>query len=453
MFKKILIANRGEIALRVIRACRDMGIRSVAVYSEADSEALPVKLADEAICIGPATAAKSYLSIPNIISAAEISGADAIHPGYGFLAENAKFAEVCESCNITFIGPDAQAIRKMGDKSAAKERMREVGVPVILGSEGPVTKDEEALAAAAEYGYPVMVKASAGGGGRGMRAANNPDELINALAMARAEAEGAFGDPTVYLEKLIMNPRHIEVQILGDRHGNVVHFGERDCSIQRRHQKLIEEAPSPSVSAELRERLGSTAVQAAAGVGYYGAGTIEFLLDENGDYFFMEMNTRLQVEHPVTEMITGRDLVKDQIRVAAGEHLGYGQADIAFSGHAIEFRVNAEDPDNNFLPAGGKVSLVSTPGGPGVRNDTHLYSGYEVPPFYDSLLAKLIVWGRDRDEALARSRRALEEYIIMGPKTTIAFHLRVLDTEEFAAGRVSTAFLENMPAAGTTNDA
>lgn len=442
MFKKILIANRGEIALRVIRACRELGVKSVAVYSEADADSLPTKLADESVCIGPAPAAKSYLSVPNIISAAEISGAEAIHPGYGFLAENAKFAEACESCDIKFIGPKSEAIRMMGDKSVAKQRMRELGVPVIPGSDGPVTSESEALAIAEEYGYPVMVKASAGGGGRGMRMARNADELAVALKTASGEAEAAFGDATVYLEKVILNPRHVEVQILGDTHGNVVHLGERDCSIQRRHQKLIEESPSPAVDDELRKMLGETAVSAAAGVDYHGAGTIEFLLDENGGFYFMEMNTRLQVEHPVTEMITGRDLVKDQIRIAAGEPLGYGQEDIAFSGHAIEFRVNAEDPHNDFIPAGGPVTLFNPPGGPGVRNDTHLYSGYVIPTYYDSLLAKLIVWGRDRDEALHRARRALDEYIILGPKTTISFHLAVVDDPSFASGRFSTAFLD-----------
>ena len=442
MFKKILIANRGEIALRVIRACREMDIRSVAVYSEADADSLATKLADESVCIGPAPAAKSYLSVLNIISAAEISGAEAIHPGYGFLSENAKFAEACEACDIKFIGPKAEAIRMMGDKSAAKQRMSELGVPVIAGSDGPVADDAEARVITEDIGYPVMVKASAGGGGRGMRMADNAEELTAALQTAAGEAEAAFGDATVYLEKVILNPRHIEVQVLGDTHGNVVHLGERDCSIQRRHQKLIEEAPSPAVDDALREKLGAMAANAAAGVEYEGAGTIEFLLDERGDFYFMEMNTRLQVEHPVTEMITGIDLVKDQIRIAAGEPLGYRQEDIAFSGHAIEFRVNAEDPYNDFLPAGGRVTLFNPPGGPGIRNDTHLYSGYVVPTYYDSMLAKLIVWGRDREEALQRARRALDEYIILGPKTTIGFHLSVLDDPGFASGRFSTSFLD-----------
>ncbi len=442
MFKKILIANRGEIALRVIRACREMGIQSVAVYSEADADSLPAKLADEAFCIGPAQAAKSYLSVPNIISAAEISGAEAIHPGYGFLSENAKFAESCESCDIKFIGPRAEAISMMGDKSAAKKRMRELGVPVIPGSDGPVTSEADARAIAEELGYPVMVKASAGGGGRGMRMAGNAGELKVAFQTAGGEAEAAFGDATVYLEKVILNPRHIEVQVLGDTHGNVVHLGERDCSIQRRHQKLIEEAPSPAVDASLREKLGATAVNAAAGVDYHGAGTIEFLLDERGEFYFMEMNTRLQVEHPVTEMITGIDLVKDQIRIAAGEPLGYRQEDITFTGHAIEFRINAEDPYNDFLPAGGPVTLFNPPGGPGVRNDTHLYSGYVVPTYYDSMLGKLIVWGRDREEALQRAKRALDEYIVLGLKTTISFHLSVVDDPGFVSGQFSTAFLD-----------
>ncbi len=442
MFKKILIANRGEIALRVIRACREMDIQSVVVYSEADADSLPTKLADEAVCIGPAPAAKSYLSVPNIISAAEISGVEAIHPGYGFLSENAKFAESCESCDIKFIGPSAEAISMMGDKSAAKQRMRELGVPVVPGSDGPVANEADARAIAEELGYPVMVKASAGGGGRGMRKAGNAGELTAAFQTAGGEAEAAFGDATVYLEKVILNPRHIEVQVLGDTHGNVVHLGERDCSIQRRHQKLIEESPSPAVDASLRKELGATAVDAAAGVDYHSAGTIEFLLDERGEFYFMEMNTRLQVEHPVTEMITGIDLVKDQIRIAAGEPLGYRQEDIAFTGHAIEFRINAEDPYNDFLPAGGLVTLFNPAGGPGVRNDTHLYSGYVVPTYYDSMLAKLIVWGRDREEALQRARRALDEYIVLGLKTTIGFHLSVVDDPGFASGQFSTGFLD-----------
>ena len=452
MFKKILVANRGEIALRIIRACRELGVKSVAVYSEADADSLPARLADESVCIGPAPAAKSYLNIPNIISAAEVSGADAIHPGYGFLAENAKFAEICRSCDLVFIGPTAEVMAMMGDKSAAKSAMDRAGLPTIPGSDGPITTEKEALATAERFGYPVIVKASAGGGGRGMRGAADAKELGSALSMAKAEALAAFGDDTVYLEKFIAHPRHIEVQLLGDAYGNVVHLGERDCSIQRRHQKLIEEAPSPAVDAAQRAHIGALAAKAAADVGYTNAGTMEFLLDDQGHFYFMEMNTRIQVEHCVTEMVTGIDLVKEQIRIAAGERLDVAQEDIRVSGHAIEFRINAEDPHNNFMPAGGPVTLYNPPGGPGVRVDSHLYTGYTVPSYYDSLLAKLIVWGRDRDEALSRARRALDEFIIVGPKTTIDFHLHVVNDPDFKRGQVSTSFLESVVLTGAVHD-
>jgi len=448
MFKKILVANRGEIALRVIRACRELGIKSVAVYSEADADSLPARLADEGVCIGPAPAAKSYLNIPNIISAAEVSGADAIHPGYGFLAENAKFAEICRSCDLVFIGPTAEVMAMMGDKSKAKSAMSRAGLPTIPGSDGPIDSEKEALVAAELFGYPVIVKASAGGGGRGMRGAADAKELIQALSMAKAEAQAAFGDSTVYLEKFLAHPRHIEVQLLGDAHGHVIHLGERDCSIQRRHQKLIEEAPSPAVDAGQRADIGTLAAKAAADVGYTNAGTMEFLLDDQGLFYFMEMNTRIQVEHPVTEMVTGIDLIKEQIKIAAGERLSLAQSDITVSGHAIEFRINAEDPRNDFMPAGGPVTLYNPPGGPGVRVDSHLYTGYTVPSYYDSLLAKLIVWGRDREEALCRARRALDEFIIVGLKTTIDFHLHVVDDPEFRHGSVSTGFLDTVVLAG-----
>lgn len=448
MFNKVLVANRGEIALRIIRACRELEVKSVVAHSEADTDSLATRLADEKICIGPAPAAQSYLSIPNIISAAEVSGVDAIHPGYGFLAESAKFAEVCQSCDIKFIGPSAEVISKMGDKAAAKEYMIKAGVPVVPGSEGPLKGEKEALDIASNIGYPVIIKAVSGGGGRGMRIAQDADELAQFMPIAVAEAQGAFGDPSVYLEKFVTNPRHIEVQILGDHHGNMIHLGERDCSIQRRHQKLIEEAPSAVIGADKRAWLGDLAVKAAVGVGYSNAGTIEFLLDEDGSFYFMEMNTRIQVEHPVTEMVTGIDLVKEQIKVAAGLPLDVKQSDISVNGHAIEFRINAEDPENNFMPGGGLVTLYNPPGGPGVRVDSHLYTGYHVPNDYDSLLGKLIVWGRDRDEAIARSKRALDEFIIVGLKTTIGFHLKVLDDKRFREGKFSTSFLESMVVSG-----
>jgi len=441
LFRKVLVANRGEIAVRVIRACKELGISTVAVYSEADAEALHTKLADEAVCIGPAQIHRSYLSIPNIISAAEVTGADAIHPGYGFLAENAQFADICKSCHLTFIGPSANAIESMGHKSEARRKMIEAGIPVTPGTAGAIADGKEALKAAEEIGYPVMIKASAGGGGRGMRIAQNEKELEKFLQMAQAEAKSAFGNGDVYMEKYVDRPRHVEFQIIADAHGNVVHLGDRDCSIQRRHQKLVEEAPSPSISEKTRKEMGEVAVKAAKAVGYVNAGTIEFLVEPDGSYYFMEMNTRIQVEHPVTEMVTGVDLVKDQIRVAAGEKLGYSQDDIKRNGHAIEFRINAEDPSRDFMPAGGKVTLYNPPGGPGIRVDSHLYTGYEVPSYYDSLLAKLIVWGKDREEAINRGRRALEECVIMGLATTIPFHLEVLENAVFKKGEVYTDFI------------
>ena len=447
MFQKILIANRGEIALRVIRACREMGIRSVAIYSEADRDSLHVALADEAICIGPPESAQSYLNIPRIMSAAEISKADAIHPGYGFLAENPHFAEVCQACKVTFIGPGPESIRLMGDKAQARQTVAAAGVPVVQGSALTVGSPEEARAVAAEIGYPVIIKATAGGGGRGMRIVRAEEDLAKALQTAQGEAAAAFGNPAVYIERYVRNPRHVEFQILADAHGQVLHLGERDCSIQRRHQKLIEESPSPAMTPALREAMGTAAVASARAVGYTNAGTIEFLLDEDGRFYFMEMNTRIQVEHPVTEEVAGLDLVKLQVRIAAGERLSFGQEEVVLRGHAIECRVNAEDPEE-FLPSPGKITTLRLPGGPGVRVDTHAYAGYTIPPYYDSLLAKLIVRGQDRAEALSRMRRALQEFIIQGVKTTIPFHLRVMDHPDFVKGAVSTNFLERLTQPG-----
>jgi acetyl-CoA carboxylase biotin carboxylase subunit len=440
LFKKILIANRGEIALRVIRACRELGIATVAVYSDADRESLHVRFADDDVCIGPAPARDSYLNIPRIIAAAEIAGADAIHPGYGFLAENAEFAETCAASNIAFIGPTAEQIRVMGDKAAARNAMTRVDVPVVPGTPGPVEEAEEALGFAQEIGFPVIIKAAAGGGGKGMRVASDPEDFIRSFQLARSEALSAFGSGDVYVEKYLQRPRHIEFQILGDRHGNVIHLGERDCSVQRRHQKLIEEAPSPAVTPELREAMGDAAVRGAEAIDYVGAGTIEMLL-EDGKFYFMEMNTRIQVEHPVTEMLTGVDLVKEQIRVAAGEPLSVRKMPPA-RGHVIECRVNAEDPARNFQPSPGKIDVFHPPGGPGVRLDTHVYAGYTVPPFYDSLLAKVICQGRDRPEALRRMQVALESFIIEGVTTTIPFLARVMANPRFQAGEVDTKFLE-----------
>jgi acetyl-CoA carboxylase biotin carboxylase subunit len=444
MFRKVLIANRGEIALRVIRACRELGIETVAVYSEADRESLHVRFADDDVCIGPPPARDSYLKIPRIIAAAEITGADAIHPGYGFLAENAEFAETCAASNIAFIGPTAEQIRVMGDKAAARRAMSDVGVPIIPGSPGPVDDPDQALEFAGSIGFPVIIKAAAGGGGKGMRVAKDPDDFARSFQLARSEALSAFGNGEVYVEKYLARPRHIEFQILGDKHGHVIHLGERDCSVQRRHQKLIEEAPSPAVTPELREAMGNAAVAGAKAIDYVGAGTIEMLLDADGSYYFMEMNTRIQVEHPVTEMLTGVDLVKEQIRVAAGEPLSVRELP-TLRGHVIEVRVNAEDPARNFQPSPGKITTFHPPGGPGVRLDTHVYSGYTVPPYYDSLLAKLICQGRTREEAIARMRIALDSFIIEGVTTTIPFLGRVMLNPRFMAGEVDTKFLEREP--------
>ncbi len=441
MFKKILIANRGEIAMRVIRACRELGVQTVAVYSEADRESLHVRFADDDVCIGPAPARDSYLKIPRIIAAAEIVGADAIHPGYGFLAENAEFAETCAASNIAFIGPTAEQIRMMGDKATARNAMMRVGVPIIPGTPGPVEDADEALEFAREIGFPVIIKAAAGGGGKGMRVAAEPEDFTRSFQLARSEALSAFGSGDVYVEKYLERPRHIEFQILGDRYGNVIHLGERDCSVQRRHQKLIEEAPSPAVTPHLREAMGEAAVRGAKAIDYVGAGTIEMLLNEDGNFYFMEMNTRIQVEHGVTEMLTGVDLVKEQIRVASGERLSVLEMP-PLRGHVIECRVNAEDPARNFQPSPGRIDVFHPPGGPGVRLDTHVYTGYTVPPYYDSLIAKLICQGRDRPEALRRMQVALECFIIEGVKTTIPFLARVMADPHFQAGQVDTKFLE-----------
>jgi acetyl-CoA carboxylase biotin carboxylase subunit len=441
VFKKVLIANRGEIALRVIRACRELGVETVAVYSQADRESLHVRFADDDVCIGPPNARESYLNIPRLIAAAEITGADAIHPGYGFLAENAEFAETCAASKIAFIGPTAEQIRLMGDKAAARKTMIEVGVPVVPGTPGPVDDPEQALEFAKSVGFPVIIKAAAGGGGKGMRVSRDEDDFMRSFQMARSEALSAFNNNEVYVEKYLGRPRHIEFQILGDKHGNVIHLGERDCSVQRRHQKLIEEAPSPAMTPKLREAMGSAAVAGAKAIDYVGAGTIEMLLDEDGSYYFMEMNTRIQVEHPVTEMLTGIDLVKEQIRVAAGYPMKVKELP-PLRGHVIEVRVNAEDPAKNFQPSPGKIIAFHPPGGPGVRLDTHVYDGYTVPPFYDSLLAKLICQGADREEAIARMQVALDGFIIEGVTTTIPFLSRVMDNARFRAGEVDTKFLE-----------
>lgn len=443
MFSKVLIANRGEIAIRVIRACRELGIATVAVYSEADESCLHVKYADEAVCIGPAAASQSYLVMPALVQAALQTGAQAIHPGYGFLAERAAFSALCREHDIKFIGPSPESIDRMGDKATARATMKAAGVPITPGSEGIIEDAAEAEAVARQIGLPVMVKASAGGGGKGIRVVKEADELAAAVRQAQAEAEAAFGNGAVYVEKYIGAPRHIEIQVIADGRGHGIHLGERDCSIQRRHQKLIEEAPSPAVSAELRARMGEAAVAAALAADYEGAGTVEFLLDSDGSFYFMEMNTRVQVEHCVTEMVTGVDIVKTGIRIAAGEELPLRQDDIAVRGHAIEFRINAEDPDNSFMPSPGRVTQWVPPGGPWVRFDSHVYQGYMVPPFYDSLLGKLVIWGRDREECLARSRWALDEFLVDGVKTVIPFDRKVLAHELFIAGDVTTHFIED----------
>jgi acetyl-CoA carboxylase biotin carboxylase subunit len=446
MFSKVLIANRGEIALRIIRACRELGIATVGVYSQADEDSLHVRFSDENVCIGPPPSAESYLNVSRIISAAELTNAEAIHPGYGFLAENPDFADVCQDCGITFIGPSGDMIRQMGNKSFARETMAKAGLPVIPGCQGVVKDADEALKVAEQIGYPVMIKASAGGGGRGMRIAVGAESLRHAFELARSEAENAFGNDDLYIEKFLQRPRHVEFQILGDHHGNIVHLGERDCSIQRRHQKLVEESPSPGISQRMREKMGADAVKGSRSIGYQGAGTVEFLLDQNGQYFFMEMNTRIQVEHPVTEEVVGVDLVKEQIRLAAGEPLGYGQDNVVQQGHAIECRINAEDPENGFRPNPGEITSFHLPGGHGIRVDTHAYAHYVIPPYYDSLLAKLIAHGRSREEALVRMERALEEFVVEGIKTTIPFHQRVIADPRFRAGKFDTTFIQGMEA-------
>ena len=445
MFRKVLIANRGEIALRVIRACRELGIETVAVYSEADRESLHVRFADDDVCIGPPPSRQSYLRIPNLIAAAEITGADAIHPGYGFLAENAEFADTCKASGIAFIGPSGDQIRAMGDKATAKKLAQEAGVPTVPGTPGTIQDIDEALRYVEEIGFPVIIKATAGGGGKGMRVALDAEQFAQSFSLAQNEALSAFGNGEVYVEKYLARPRHVEIQVMGDTHGRVIHLGERDCSVQRRHQKLIEESPSPALTPELRTRMGDAAVSLAAAINYVGAGTIEFLLDADGSFYFMEMNTRIQVEHPVTEMVTSFDLVKEQIRVAAGEPISFRGEGGRLRGHAIECRINAEAPYRNFQPSPGLITAYHPPGGPGVRLDTHVYAGYTVPPFYDSLLAKVIVHGNTRQEALSRMGQALDSFIIEGVTTTIPFLSRIIRHPEFVAGQVDTKFLERHP--------
>jgi len=443
MFEKILIANRGEIALRIIRACKELGIKTVAVYSEADKYSLHVRFADETICIGYADPLKSYLNIPFIISAAEIANADAIHPGYGFLSENSHFVGVCKECNITFIGPSSLSIGQMGDKATARKIMQKAGVPITPGSDGIIENAEDALSFAREIGFPVMIKATAGGGGKGMRIVHNENDFIHNFTLAQTEAKKFFNNPGLYVEKFIENPRHIEFQILADTYGNTIHLGERDCSIQRRNQKLIEETPSTALTPKLRAEMGEIAVQATKSVNYHSAGTVEFIMDENNNFYFMEMNTRIQVEHPITEMITGVDLVKEQIKIAAGEKLSISQSDVKINGHSIECRINAENPQKNFIPSPGTITSLHLPGGPNVRTDTFVYQGSKITPYYDSLIAKLIVHGKTRDEAIAIMRRALSEFIVEGIETTIPFHLDVLKNRKFKEGEYNTGFISD----------
>ncbi|MCF3941732.1 acetyl-CoA carboxylase biotin carboxylase subunit [Oceanobacillus alkalisoli] len=446
MINKVLIANRGEIAVRIIRACHEMGIETVAVYSEADKESLHVQLADEAYCIGPKLSKDSYLNFTNILSVATSTDVDAIHPGYGFLAENADFAELCEACNISFIGPTAEAIQKMGIKDVARETMKQANVPIVPGSDGIIESEEEGIEIAEKIGYPVIIKATAGGGGKGIRVARNEEELVKGIRVTQKEAETAFGNPGVYLEKFIEDFRHVEIQVLADKHGNIIHLGERDCTVQRRLQKLIEETPSPAVTPEIREKMGQAAVNAAAAVDYVGAGTIEFIFDrQTKEFYFMEMNTRIQVEHPVTEMVTGVDLIKEQIKVADNEKLSLKQADITFDGWAIECRINAENPYKNFMPSAGKIDMYLAPGGFGIRVDSQAYTGYTIPPYYDSMIAKLISYGSTREEAIKKMKRALDEFVIEGIYTTIPFHRQIMDHDVFQRGDFNTNFLEENP--------
>ena len=448
MFKKVLIANRGEIAIRIIRACKEMKIATVAIYSEADRNSLHVRMADEAVCVGPAPSKESYLNMPNIISAAMISGAEAIHPGYAYFSEQASFAEACEACNLKFIGPKASAIELMGDKARAKETAAKAGVPVIPGSKGTIQSEQEAFKTASRMGYPVRLKATAGGGGRGIRVVHSEDDLASQIKIATAEAESAFGNGELYIEKEIEEPRHIEIQLLGDEHGHYVHLGERECSVQRRNQKLIEESPSVAVTPAIRHKMGEAAVKLARAVGYANAGTVEFLLDTKGDFYFMEMNTRVQVEHPVTELVTGVDILKEQLLVAAGEKLDITQKDVRLDGHAIECRIIAEDPSKNFAPSVGTIGHLAMPGGMGVRIDSHIYSGYEIPPYYDAMLAKLIVWGKTRNEAIARMLRCLSEFEIEGVKTNIEYQMQIISNAYFRSGELSTSFIPRRMGAG-----